>query len=167
MKIYQKPRYHEWRWTELVEPLVPKDGEGRMLLDLGCNAGFYMRKAQKMGYKTIGVEKDPDYISQAPKNLDIIKADVNYHKTHCAYLTLLACVHYHQSDEQVEALFHNLMYSTAYLLVMGRHKGKVKSRPGQNHLMKKLRGWKLIDSKQAKAFYTVLVKNPRYAELNV
>ena len=167
MKIYQKPRYHEWRWQQLVKPLVPKDGQDRMFLDLGCNAGWYMRKAQRLGYKTIGVERDSDYLSQAPKSLDIIHGDVNFYKPHCAYLTLLACVHYHQSNEQVEALFHNLMYSTAYLLVMGRHKGRVKSIPNRDHPMKKLRGWKLIDSREAKAFYTVLVKNPWYEELSV
>ena len=167
MKIYQKPRYHEWRWKELVEPLVQKDGQDRMFLDLGCNAGWYMRKAQRLGYKTIGVERDLDYLSQAPKHLDIIEGDVNYYKPHCAYLTLLACVHYHQSDEQVEALFHNLIYSTAYLLVMGRHKVRVRSIPNRDHLMKKLRNWKLIDSREAKAFYTVLVKNPIYEELCV
>ncbi len=167
MKVYQKPRYHEWRWKELVGPLIPKDGKDRSLLDLGCNAGFYMQKAEKLGYRTLGVEKDQNYLSQAPEHLKIIKADINYYKPGCNFLTLAACVHYHQSDEQVEGLFHNMLYSTVYLLAMGRHKGRVKSRPDRNHLMRKLRGWKLIDSREAKAFYTVLVKNPRYAELNV
>ena len=62
MKIYQNPRYHQWRWNELVGPLVPKDGQDRSLLDLGCNAGFYMQKAEKLGYRTTGVEKDLNYI---------------------------------------------------------------------------------------------------------
>jgi SAM-dependent methyltransferase len=167
MKVYQKPRYHQWRWNELVGPLVNQDGRDRMFLDLGCNAGFYMQKALKLGYKTIGVEKDPGYLAQVPEDLDVIKGDINYYKPHCAYLTLLACVHYHQSDEQVEALFHNLLYSTAYLLVMGRHRGRVKSKPNKKHLLKKLNGWPIVDYREAKAFYTVLFKNPRYEELSV
>ena len=168
MKIYQQPKYHEWRWNHLVGPLVDKDGTDRMLLDLGCNAGFYMRKAQQLGYKTIGVERDLDYFRQVPDGLnEVIFGDVNFYKPHCAYLTLLCCVHYHQSDEQVESLFHNLMYSTAYLLVMGRHKGRVKSIPNKPHLMKKLRGWPVIDSREEGPFYTVLVKNPRYDELSI
>jgi len=167
MKVYQNPRYHEWRWKELVGPLVEPDGKDRMLLDLGCNAGFYMRKAQRFGYKTLGIEMDDNYISQAPKDLEIIKGDVNFYKPHCAYLTLMCCLHYHQSKEQVEALFHNMMYSTVYLLVMGRHRGRVKSRPDRSNLMNLLKGWELRGSREAKAFYTVLVKNPRYDELSV
>ena len=108
MKTYQIDKYHEWRWQNLVAPLIEKDGSDRVLLDLGCNAGWYMQKAQKLGYRTMGVECDKEYIDQAPHKLEITQADINYHRPHCAYLTLLLCVHYHQTAEQVEALFHNL-----------------------------------------------------------
>ena len=168
-KIYQVDKYHEWRWQKLVAPLVDKDGTDRMLLDMGCNAGWYMRKAQKLGYKTLGVEYDQDYIDQAPEGLEIIKADVNWYQPHCAYLTLLLCVHYHQTPEQVEALFHNLTYSTAYLIVMGRNNvnGRVVSNPKVDHLLKVLGGWDVIDQRGERAFYTVLLKNRRYQELDV
>lgn len=167
MKIYQKPRYHEKRWKELIQPLVNPDGEDRLFQDLGCNAGFYMRKAERLGYKTIGVEIDQDYIAQAPIGLNIIHGDINTYKPIPAYLTLAACIHYHQTDEQVEALFHNLMYATVNLIVMGRHKGRVTSRPDFEHLMKKLSGWKLLDKRVLGPFYSVLVKNPRYEELEI
>jgi len=167
MKIYQKPRFHEWRWNELVGPLIFKTGKDRHFFDIGCNAGFYMKKARAFGYKCKGIDIDDDYLSQAPKWLDVKKADINYYKPPCSFLTLMACVHYHQTDAQVEAILHNLMYSTVYLIIMGRHKGRTKSNPSRQHLMKKLVGWELIGYREAKAFYTVLVKNPRYAELDV
>ena len=170
MKIYQKPRYHEWRWRNLVGPLVNKDGADRMLLDIGCNAGFYMKKTQMLGYKTLGVEIDDDYISQAPKNLEITKADINYYKPHCAYLTLLLCVHYHQSAEQVEALLNNLLDSTAYMIVMGRnemYRGRVKTYPDLQYITSKLKAWKINSTIKARQFYSILVKNPFLEELGV
>ena len=72
MRVYQNPRRHTKRWETLVEPLVPKDGKDRRFLDLGCNAGFYMTKAEELGYKAIGVEQEPFYINRAPKDLNII-----------------------------------------------------------------------------------------------
>ena len=169
MKIYQINRYHEWRWQHLVAPLIDKDGTDRMLLDLGCNAGWYMRKAQKLGYTTLGVEYDQDYIDQAPAGLEIINADVNYYRPHCAHTTLLLCVHYHQSREQAEALFHNLTYSTVYLLVMGRTNvdGRTAISARKEYLMPMVGAWDVVGERAERQFYTVLLKNRRYQELDV
>ena len=71
VKVYQKRKYHERRWRTFLEPLVPADGKDRTFLDLGCNAGFYMTKAEKLGYRAIGLERDADYIGQAPPGLFI------------------------------------------------------------------------------------------------
>jgi len=176
MRIYQKPKYHEQRWKNLVEPLIDKDGKDRTFLDLGCNAGFYMLKAEGLGYKTIGVEGETrgfrGTIEQAPEHLNIIRGDINYYRPHAAYLTAMLCVHYHQTPEQIEALFHNLSYTTCNLLVMGRHEVKpkwgIKTRPDKKYLMEKLGGgWKLLGERSWKKFYTVLVRNPRFQEVSV
>jgi len=176
MRIYQKPKYHERRWRKLVEPLVPKDGTDRTFLDLGCNAGFYMLKAEKLGYKTLGVEGEArgfkGTIEQAPKHLNVIYGDINYYRPHAAYLTALLCVHYHQTPEQIEALFHKLSYTTGNMLIMGRHevepKWGIKTRPDKKFLMEKIGGgWKLLETRSWKKFYTVLVKNTRLTEMDV
>jgi len=166
---YQIDKFHQWRWQNLVGPLVEKDGTDRMLLDLGCNAGWYMQKAQKLGYRTLGVEYDKEYIDQAPAGLEITQADINYIRPHCAYLTLLLCVHYHQSREQAEALFHNLTYSTAYLLVMGRTNvdGRTRISSRKEHLMPMVGAWDVAGERKKRQFYTVLLKNRRYQELDV
>lgn len=171
MGVYQRPRYHEWRWKTHVEPLLEKDGRDRTLLDLGCNAGFYMKKANRLGYRTFGVEMDDEYIAQAPKSLNITKADINLYTPRSAYLTLLLLVHHHQTEEQCEAIFHKLMYSTATLMVMGRHtvyRKLTKLNPNKESLMPKLRGWDIIDSRDSDRFYSILLNNPRYVrEFNV
>jgi len=165
--VYQKPRQHQWRWNKLVGPLVPKDGAGRTFLDLGCNAGFYMVKANKLGYKTIGIERDPAYIKQAPKELDITECDINYYEPHAAYLTNLTCVHYHQSEEQLEALLLKLMYSTENLLIMGRHKVESRIPADREYIARKLKGWHFIAERTSPIFYTILVESPFVVELNI
>jgi len=165
--VYQKPRTHEKRWKQLVGPLVNTDGQDRLFLDLGCNAGFYMQKAVGLGYRAVGVEREPGFIAQAPKELEIVQGDVTLYQPPSSYLTLMACVHYHQADAKVESILHQLFYSTANLLVMGRHKGRVTSKPDQKHLMRLLRGWDLVDSRKTDKFYTVLVKNRMVSEFDV
>ena len=46
------------RWDALIKPILPEKGGHRLFVELGCNAGFYLRKASELGYQTIGVEKE-------------------------------------------------------------------------------------------------------------
>ena len=192
MKVYQNPIQHEKRWDQLVGPLVPKDGKDRLFLDLGCNAGFYMVKAEELGYRAFGVEREQGFIDQAPKGLNITKGDINTYRvyksergstfrrktgerivlneTPAAYITLLANVLYHQTDAQVESILRHLMYSSAYLLIMGRHKGSnVTSRPDRDHLGRILdrKVWKIENETSTKKFYAVLAKNYSVEERSV
>ena len=42
---------HERRWRTFVKPLLPlEDGTDRTFIELGCNAGFYLRKMKDRGY---------------------------------------------------------------------------------------------------------------------
>ena len=191
MKVYQNPIQHEKRWDQLVGPLVPKDGKDRLFLDLGCNAGFYMVKAEELGYRAFGVEREQGFIDQAPEGLNIIKGDINTDRSYvsergsamrrqglpiallkspAAYITLLANVLYHQTDAQVESILRYLMYSSAYLLIMGRHKGSnVTSRPDRDHLGRILdrKAWKIENETSTKKFYAVLAKNQMVEERNL
>ena len=182
MRVYQNPRRHTKRWETLVEPLVPKDGKDRRFLDLGCNAGFYMKKAEELGYHALGVDSGgktgSGYVFKAPKDLNIIKGDINYYKPPTSFITLLACVHYWQTEEQVEALFRKLKGSTLNLVVMGRLKRHPRhvSGPDKKTLIRELRGssdlslggkWQLVDGRKNKIQYTALFKNPSLTEYDV
>lgn len=162
-----KPGYHKWRHRRHVGPFIDPDGEDRLFYDLGANAGYHMREAQKLGYRAIGVEYDEQSIALSP-DLDIRHGDVNYLDPLPAHTTLLSCVHYHQSDEQAAALFHNLSYTTVYAIVMGRHKGKPRSNPTLPHLKANLlRGYRILDKRESRIFYSVLLKSKRCDELNI
>ena len=170
MKIYQKDRYHTWRWRHMVGPLVDKDGQDRKVLDLGCNAGWYMTKLEGLGYRTKGVEYDPMYISQAPDNLDIKQQDINYFDPGCYHTTLMLCVHYHQSPEQAQALFLKLAESSCKMIVMGRQNvdGQVRSSARWQNVHRNLMdGWREVDKRVNKNFYTLLLESKYLKEFDV
>ena len=62
-----------------------------------------------------------------------------------------------------------MMYGTAYVLVMGRHRRYrvLKSDPRKPRLMTLLRRWEIVGEVNADKFYSVLARNPRYRELDV
>jgi hypothetical protein len=162
-----KPGYHRWRHRRHIAPFIDSDGRDRLFYDLGANAGYHMRQAAALGYRVKGIDIDPRSVALSP-DLDIEQGDVNYLEPLPAHTTLLSCVHYHQTTEQANALFHALSYSTVYLIVMGRHKGEPKSNPTKQHLIRRhLYGYDPVDERDSRFFYSVLLKNRRCNEFEV
>ncbi len=50
---------------DLLDPHLPDTFEGRSVLDVGCNAGFYTFELARRGARVVGVEPDPHYLAQA------------------------------------------------------------------------------------------------------
>ena len=162
-----KPGYHKWRHSRHIGPFIDPDGRDRLFYDLGANAGYHMREAEKLGYKAKGVDIDPQSVALSP-DLDLVQGDVNYITPLPAHTTLLSCVHYHQSPEQAEALLHNVSYTSAYVIVMGRHKGEPRSNPTKLHLINNiLHGYDVVGEKESRIFYSVLLKSKRALEYEV
>lgn len=174
MIVYQYPARHNKRWEQLVKPILNKDGESRVFLDLGCNEGFYMKKAINYGYKAIGIEQEPWYIDRADNTLDIRQGDINTFKSNhackfpCAYVTLLSNVYYHQSPEQIASLLLNLLYSTNYLIITGRRRNtRVKTDPRREYLVSMIEGWRIVKETKGTKFYSLLLRSPRLGEYDV
>lgn len=120
---------NEKRWQNLILPLLPFNGEGRLFIELGSNAGFYLRKAKDLGFEVIGVENNPVFIEQArywednePKGVKTIEYDLNNYDLPCSSIVLLANVHYWLTDTQVKRLVRRLQRKALYVIVVGRRK---------------------------------------------
>jgi len=51
--------WNEGKWRTFVEPLLPKNCKGMTLVDMGCNAGLFLKLAEDRGFSTvIGIESD-------------------------------------------------------------------------------------------------------------
>jgi len=60
--------YSRWRLDALLDRYLPKDGEGRQLLDVGCGTGHHMASLRKRGFKVAGVDGSEEMIAHARTN---------------------------------------------------------------------------------------------------
>ena len=59
--------------------LIAPELEGRSVLDIGCNAGFYALAAKRAGAaRVLGIDADPDYLAQARFAAEVCGLDIEY-----------------------------------------------------------------------------------------
>ncbi|HWF18632.1 MAG TPA: DUF1698 domain-containing protein, partial [Verrucomicrobiae bacterium] len=57
--------YPRLKWQTFADA-IPEDLEGRSVLDIGCNAGFYSLEMKRRGAgRVVGIDSDPAYLAQA------------------------------------------------------------------------------------------------------
>jgi SAM-dependent methyltransferase len=162
------------RWTEILAPLISPEGGGRLFVELGCNAGYYLRQARDLGYRAIGVERDPVFYEQAcywegqeSKGVELVCDDMLHYDTPANYLTLLACVHYWLTAEQLKTLLAKLHHRSVNLVIMGKHKGEAAIPPDRRNLLPYLSGWKIATQTRNRRHYGLLLHNPDLYEADV
>lgn len=64
-----------WR---LIEGAFPDRMDGRTVLDVGCNAGFYALRLHARGARVLGIDHNPHYLRQARFVADVLGADIEY-----------------------------------------------------------------------------------------
>jgi tRNA (mo5U34)-methyltransferase len=69
--------YPEARW-KLIEPYVPEKLNGKTVLDLGCNAGYFSIQMKKRGASVVGVDVTPWAIEQAKFIADYFGLEIDY-----------------------------------------------------------------------------------------
>ena len=92
---------------------IPDDLQGKNVLDLGCNEGFYCFECEKRGAKCVGIERDPYWFNEALKRKNERSSFVNFINDGWDYLPslnhkfdlalFLAAFHYIK-DNQLEVL---------------------------------------------------------------
>ena len=51
--------WNEGKWDNFVAPLLPEDCSGMTLVEMGCNAGVFLKEAEKRGFsRVVGVDSD-------------------------------------------------------------------------------------------------------------
>ena len=173
MPAQRKHDTSQRRWRDLVQPLIPSNGEGRLFLELGCNAGFYLRKASELGYNTWGIEKEKVYYEQAqywelqePRGVRIEFADINDYQIPACFICLIANVHYWLTPPQINRLMQQLKEKALNVILVSR------IYPDERHLSdcteKAAReifsDWEFVDWKHNSKHYSILFHNPNLIE---
>jgi tRNA (mo5U34)-methyltransferase len=70
--------YPTCKWRAF-EHAVPARLEGRSVLDIGCNAGFYSIEMKRRGAaRVVGIDSDPAYLAQARFAAEIAGAEIEF-----------------------------------------------------------------------------------------
>lgn len=60
---------------------IPEDLEGRSVLDIGCNAGFYsLEMKRRNAGRVVAIDSDPHYLRQAEFVFEQLNADIELHQ---------------------------------------------------------------------------------------
>lgn len=72
--------YPRVKWQVFADA-IPADLEGRSVLDIGCNAGFYSLEMKRRGAgRVVGVDSDPAYLAQAKFAAEVCGAEIEFHE---------------------------------------------------------------------------------------
>ncbi|MFZ5896287.1 MAG: TIGR04290 family methyltransferase [Myxococcota bacterium] len=70
--------YPNCKWQRF-QHAIPSDLQGKSVLDIGCNAGFYTIEFKRRGAgRTLGVDSDPRYLEQARLAAEVCSVDVEF-----------------------------------------------------------------------------------------
>jgi tRNA (mo5U34)-methyltransferase len=70
--------YPAFKWRNFSHA-IPLNLEGKTVLDIGCNAGFYSIEMKRRGAKRVlGLDHDPDYLRQARFAAEVLNLDISF-----------------------------------------------------------------------------------------
>jgi len=146
--------YNEGRWHTFIEPLLPEDCRKLTFLEIGCNAGMYLKMATDKGFdRVVGTEKDRKIVAQAKYyrkkigyrykiiNQKSGSFDCDYSVLPLADVVLMSCLHYHMRPVELIELLDHLRINCQYLILVSVERGKEVTRVnrvgGQEEYVKK------------------------------
>src|SRR4051794_30782729 len=70
--------YPSVKWRRFAPSILPEI-EGRTVLDIGCNAGFYSLEMKRRGAaRVLGIDSDEDYLRQARFAAEVNDLDIEF-----------------------------------------------------------------------------------------
>jgi len=180
----QGPDTSQRRWDILIRPLMCSGwwgepgagGRGRRFIELGSNAGFYLRKARELGYEAIGVENNPLFVAQAkyweaqePVGAITIDMDLDKYDLPVAHTVLLANLIYNLPPEYVANLIRKLNVHALRVIVIGRYKPlrAHKSPCDKKSIKGYFKNWLPINGGDDGKHFSMLFINPNMVEADI
>lgn len=125
--------WNEGKWKHFIEPLLPKDCKDMTFVDIGCNAGLFLKLAKDRGFRdVIGVEKSRRAYQRAIKyrkylgyyNYKLLHrtvgVDFTFDELPLADIVLLSNVHYYFPLIEWFKFLDRLRHRTCACLIISR-----------------------------------------------
>lgn len=70
--------YPREKWQNFAQ-IIPGNLEGKSVLDIGCNAGFYAQEMKRRGAaRVLGIDEDDNYLEQARFAAEVNQLDIEF-----------------------------------------------------------------------------------------
>ena len=151
--------FNEGKWNNFIEPLLPKDCKDMTLIEIGCNAGMFLKLAKDKGFtNVIGIEKDKtncdvgkEYRDSLGLDYKIINDKVgqkfDFDNLPVSDYVVLSNLHYHLLLDDFLYLEERLFYKTRYCLVVSVYIEQPNWRPKSDieSVRSYFKKWKEVD----------------------
>lgn len=122
--------WNEGKWDNFVAPHLPKDCKGLSLVDMGCNAGLFLKFAIDRGFQNaIGVDSNPESVNrgnawavQNGYNYKIIRSDMERADLPIVDYTVLSNAHYYFKIDDWLDYVDRLRLKTRYVIIVTAEK---------------------------------------------
>jgi len=146
--------WNKGKWDNFVLPFLPKDVSEMTLIDIGCNAGVFLKLAEEKGFKTVvGVDANKEAYKKALKYRKITGANFKYiykDMRNCindipmSDYIVMAMTHYYFDIPQWLKFMDNIHAKTANIIIVTAKKGEKKCRAGSDteRIREYFKNWK-------------------------
>jgi len=127
--------WNKGKWDNFVAPFLPENGQGMTLVDMGCNAGLFLKFADDRGFsRGVGVDSNKEAIGRGIKwrdehdgNYSLLQMDMEkcIDELPVADYTILANAHYYFTINDWLDYLDKLQYKTRYCIVVTAEKHHV------------------------------------------
>lgn len=129
------PFWNEGKWDNFIVPLLPENCSQLTFIDMGCNAGLFLKLAEERGFEQIiGVDSNPTAVERGlawrDKNgskYKIIEAKIEncIDDLPLADYTVLANSHYYFTINDWIDYLDRLQYKTQYCIIVTAEKRRI------------------------------------------
>jgi SAM-dependent methyltransferase len=125
---------NEGKWDNFIAPLLPEDCSEMTFVEIGCNAGLFLRMATERGFqRVVGVESDKNAYQMGIKYRDSLGLNYRIHRAEvgeqfdftllpAADVVLLANVHYYMHIRQFVYVLDHLIHKARRCVVVSIQK---------------------------------------------
>ena len=125
--------WNEGKWDTFINPLLPEDCADMTFVEVGCNAGLFLKMAEKKGFRdVVGFDKSRSTIKEGVRYRDslglkykilyrTVDHNFNFDEIPVADVTVLSTVHYYFTLNDWLKYLDQLQYKTQYCLIVSRH----------------------------------------------
>jgi SAM-dependent methyltransferase len=125
---------NEGKWDNFIAPLLPEDCSEMTFVEIGCNAGLFLRMATEWGFqRVVGVEADKNAYQMGIKYRDSLGLNYRIHHAEvgeqfdftllpAADVVLMANVHYYMHIRQLVYVLDHLLHKARRCVIVSIQK---------------------------------------------